>query len=128
MVGILVDANNLIYIRRDGANNQIRMSYEAGGVLLTDATAPLANLDFATYGMTWDISAGVTGEVHYYIDGVTVGGDVALGTWVGDLSNAAVVIGAASTVPASVWSGNEGPVLLYNTVKTPAEIAYLSTV
>ena len=127
IIHVGVDANNNIYIRRDGANNQIRMSYTAGGVLLTDATVPLTNLDFAMYGITWDIAAGATGEIHYYIRGITVGGDIGMGTWLGDLSNTEVVIGASSTVPADVWSGNIGPVLLFNEAKTPAEMAYLST-
>ena len=124
-----VDAANYIYIRRTVNNNEIQFRNTAGGVLNLQATGGLANLDFALYGMTWDISAGATGEVRYYIRGAPTGAvDVGLGTWVGDLNPGLTVLGASTTVPVDVWSGNIGPALLYNTVKTPAEMLYLSTV
>ena len=126
MVRVQVDGTNFLEMRTDGAGN-IAWRYDAGGVTEFNQ-APVADLAFVVYGMTWDISAGATGEVRYYIRGVPNGGvDVALGTWVGDLAAANVVIGAASTVPANVWSGNIGPALLYNEAKTPAEMLYLST-
>ena len=80
-------------------------------------------------GIAWDISAGATGELMLYYNGVQAGAtQVGLGTWVGDLLNIRTTLGATSTVPIGVHSGNIGPVLLYNEAKTPAEIAYLSTV
>lgn len=123
-----VGANNYITFNKSNVPNTIGFSYSADGVLLSQTTGGLFNTDFAFYSITWDMSAGATGEVRYFIDGIPSGAmDVGLGTWLGDLLNTAVVLGALSTVPASVWSGNIGPVLLYNEAKTPAEIAYLST-
>ena len=129
MVRIYVDANNFIYIRKETINNQITFSYEAAGVAEAQATAGLTNVDFATYGMTWDISAGASGEVHWYIRGVPSGIlDVGLGTWVGDLGALTTIVGADDTTPAAVWHGNIGPELVFSEVKTPAEMLYLSTV
>ena len=119
-------AQNRIYIARTANNNQVAFSYEAGNIQESQATGGLANIDFASYGITWDISAGATGEVMYYIDGVATGAtDVALGTWVGNLAAASAVIGALSTVPTQVWSGSIGPVALWNKALTPAQMAYL---
>ena len=64
----------------------------------------------------------------YYIDGLQSGvTDTGIGTWVGDLSITETVVGAISTGPANVWSGNIGPALLYNEAKSPAEMLYLAT-
>jgi len=78
--------------------------------------------------MTWDMSAGATGEARFYIDGVPSGPVVVgLGTWVENLGATTVVIGAASTVPASVWSGNIGPVPVWSAALSPDEMRYLGT-
>lgn len=126
MVRIAVGANNYVGIGRTVANNTIGFDYAADGTAEVQATGALTNVDFAIYGMTWDISAGADGEVRYYIDGVASGAmDTALGTWIGDLSNTDVVIGAASTVPAAVWSGDIGPVALWSDALSPDEMRYL---
>lgn len=121
-----VGPNNYIDIAKTAPNNTVQFLYVAGGVIEQQATAGLANIDFAYYGITWDISAGATGEVMYYIDGVASGAtDVALGTWVGNLLNTDTVIGAGTTVPASVWSGNIGPVPTWSDALSPDEMRYL---
>jgi len=126
LIAIDVDPNNYLFIRKAAAANSIAFAYEAGGVTEGQTTAALANVDFAIYGMTWDMSAGADGEVRYYIDGVASGAmDTALGTWVGDLAATGVVIGAASTVPALVWSGNIGPVPIWSAALSPDEMRYL---
>ena len=128
IIQVGADGSNYLFIRKTVANNGIQFHYRAGGILEEQTIAGLDNIDFATYGMTWDIAAGAIGEVRYYIQGVPVGAvDVGLGTWVGDLLNTGVVLGASSTVPASVWSGNIGPAPFYNICKSPTEMAYLMT-
>ena len=125
---ISANVNNRALIFRSNVANTIGFTYVAGGVTVTQATAGLANLDFAIYGMTWDISAGATGEVMYYIDGVASGAtDVGLGTWLGDLLNTQTVIGASSTAPVSVWHGDIGPVPVWSAALTPDEMRYLGT-
>ncbi len=75
--------------------------------------------------MTWE----TPGATRAFIDGVQVGGDRAIiGTWIGDLDNTLNTIGAGSTVPANVWSGNIGPVALWNKALAADQIAYLSKV
>ena len=123
-----VDANNFITIRRIAAAGSIEFVYDSGGVHLSQVTAGLDSVVFDYYGITWDISAGATGEVMYYINGVASGAtDVGLGTWLGDLAAANAVIGAESTVPAWEWSGNIGPVPLWSDALSPDEMRYLGT-
>jgi len=126
LVYLLTGATTRIILYRDTANNAFTFFYQANGVTESQTTAGLTNIDFVTYGMTWDIAAGATGEVRYYIDGVPSGPtDVGLGTWIGDLDNTQTVIGAGSTIPGNVWSGLIGPVPIFNEAKSPAEMKYL---
>lgn len=119
-----VDAANVVSIGRVAANNTIQFQYSSGGVLLLQTTGGLVNLDFAFYGMTWDIAAGATGEVRYYIGGVPSGAtDIGLGTWVGDLNVGLTRIGAIGG--GSFWSGSIGPVPAWSTALTPAAMAYV---
>ena len=129
LLTIGVDGNNRILLFKSNVNNNFQFTYSAGGTTETQGTAALSNLDYACYAITWSKSALPTGEVRYYIAGVPSGAmDTGLGVWVGNLAANTAVIGAASTGPAAVWSGGVAPALLYNTAKTPAEIAYLSEV
>ena len=126
LIQVGADGSNYSFIRKTVANNGIQFHYRAGGILEEQTIAGLTTLDFASYGMTWDIAAGAIGEVRYYIQGVPVGAvDVGLGTWVGDLLNTGVVLGASSTVPASVWSGNIAPAPVWSAALTPDEMRYL---
>jgi len=128
LVRILVDVDNTIVLRKSNADNTFDFIYEAGNVNEVQSTAGLANVDFATYGITWDISAGATGEVMYYISGVASGAtDVGLGTWLGDLAAVTTVVGAESTTPAQPWSGNIGPVAVWSAALSPDEMRYLGT-
>jgi hypothetical protein len=117
-----------IRVHKAAANNTMTFRYEAGSVVETQVTGGLANVDFATYGITWDISAGATGEVRYYIRGAAVGAtDTGLGTWAGDLNPIVAVIGATNTTPGSVWSGSIGPVPIWSEALSPDEMRYLGT-
>lgn len=125
---ISVDVDNFIRLYKPAAANTMSWDYEAANIRESQATAGLANLDFAFYGITWDISAGASGEVRYYIDGVASGAiDTALGTWVGDVSNVLMVIGGSNTVPSNVWSGNIGPVPVWSEALSPDEMRYFGT-
>ena len=54
-------------------------------------------------------------------------GQHGLGTFIGDLSAAQCVIGAANTVPQLIWSGNIGPVALWSEALSADEMRYLGT-
>ena len=121
-------ADHLLAIYRSAINNQMVVRYLSGGVSRQILINGLTTIDPVFYGITWDISAGATGEVLVYYAGIQSGITlVGLGTWGKDLTNATTVVGAVSTVPAQVWLGNIGPALIYNEAKSPAEMAYLST-
>ena len=129
MVRLYANASNSVSLNKSGANNTVTFSYEAGNIIESVVLAPHSPIVPTFYGITWDIAAGVAGEVMAYLDGLQTGlTQTIAGTWADNLAVTVTTIGAASTVPASVWSGNIGPALLYNTVKTPAEMLYLSTV
>ncbi len=124
---VYVDGNNYVSIARNTANNRMDLFYKAGGVAEASFIGGLTTTDFMSLGQTWDVAAGVNGEQRIYLGGVQQGVTATLlGVWVGNPGRA--VIGASSVVPANIWSGNIGPVLLYNEAKTPAEMLYLSTV
>lgn len=73
--------------------------------------------------ITWSVAAD---EVIMYKDGIQQGAIFnGLGAWVG--VPAIYIIGAASTVPTNVWSGNIGPCALWTTALSPDAIGYLST-
>lgn len=123
-----VDGNNYFNIKKDTANNSIGFGYTAGGVVVAQVTGGLANLDFAFYGITWDISAGATGEVRYYIRGVPSGAmDIGLGTWEGDLLNTSTTVGAGTIVGGNEWLGDIGPVAVWSTALPPDAMRYLGT-
>jgi len=121
-------AGNYVFIRSGVGNNLLEFRYSAGAVAETVNRAATAELGFMVLGITWDISAGATGQVIAYYQGVQVGAiQTALGTWIGDIQAVQCIVGGYSTVPQLIWSGNIGPVLTFNEAKSPAEMLYLST-
>lgn len=119
-----VTGTSFVIMEKTAGANRFDFRYNAGGVAKLVTLAPYTNLNYFVAGITWDISAGATGEVLAFVDGLQTGiTQVGLGTWEGDLSNVATVLGARSTVPANVWSGNESIVSLWNTTLTPAQMA-----
>lgn len=124
-VFLRADASNQVYVRFTGAN-AVWVQHAAGGVALTAGSGALATTDFFSIGATWSTALD---EFRLFIDGVQDGATQnGLGTWVGNLAAAATVVGASNTVPASVFSGNLGPVALWNKALTPDQVAHLSKV
>ncbi|MCK4788393.1 MAG: hypothetical protein KAV87_31930 [Desulfobacteraceae bacterium] len=117
-----------VIIRKSNVNNRLDWGYAAGGVGNWFNEPAINPINFMLLGITWDISAGATGQVLAFRNGLQTGATaVNLGTWNNNLTGTSCVIGANSTVPVNVWSGNIGPDLLFNEAKTPAEMLYLST-
>lgn len=125
IVNLRVNAGNNLFIRRNGANNnRIRWRYEAGGIARTvDLTGP-NHTDWFFVALTWSASAGATGEVRAYYNGVQTGAiQVALGAWAGNLAAGNTVIGAYSTAPANVWHGYIAHCAVWNRALTPQELS-----
>lgn len=112
-----VDGNNRIWIQKDNANNAMEYWYKAGGVSETLAVPGLTTTDWMCLGITWSKSANI---VSYYYNGLPVGTDGTLGVWAGNLGATVTVIGAKSTVPATVWHGYLNHFVAYGRALTPA--------
>ena len=123
---LYVGGDSSFHIQRTAANNTIRFFYKAGGITVEQITGGITSVNFVPYAMTWDISAGATGEVRYYIDGVASGAtDTGLGTWAGNLNPGATCVGASTTGPTDIWSGNVAPVSVWSAALSPDEMRYL---
>ena len=99
-------------IHRLPANNSIAYTYVAGGVVKATNLGALTTVYFMWLGITWDISAGVTGEMRAYYGGVQTGATAAnLGTWIGNMAADRVNIGVSDNAPVTQpWHGDIGPV------------------
>ncbi len=113
------DGNNRILIGRKTTNNQLEGFFQSGGINKSVNIATTTT-NWFLLGLTWDI---VADAMIVYFNGVKQGStQTGLGTWVGNLNSARVVIGADSTVPASIMSGNLAVAYLSRRVLTQAEI------
>jgi len=121
------DTNNTIVLTRTSGNNQLACYYKAGGTELSNITSAIGGTTgWFSLGLTWSATGNV---VQYYLNGATAGSnDTGLGTWAGSPASTLCVIGADSTVPSSVFSGDIGHVALWNTPLTAAQIASISRV
>lgn len=123
------DADNHTDVQKAGANNRIRMEYEANTILESQNNNGLVTVDWMQFLVTWSKSAGVDGEVKYYQDGVQSGAtDTALGVWAGVLAIQTTVIGASTTAPVNPWHGWLAHCAIYGRALTPAEVADLAVI
>jgi hypothetical protein len=126
LVRLRVDANNDFLIQKPAANNTIQWFYTAGGTVKLSSSNTFSGLTnflclCATVSKTND-------AFKFYSQGIQLGSALTgLGSWTGSLTSNVCVFGAGSTVPAQVWSGSIGPVLLLNRAATAAEIAAASS-
>ena len=128
-VRLQVDGNNFAKISKAAAANSINWQYKAGGVLEQHANGGYNSTDWFQVGMTWDVNAGMTGEVRYYYGGAQVGATaVGLGVWAGALNNVTTLIGASAIPAANVFSGCLGHCALFDRALTQPAIADLATI
>jgi len=120
-----VDGNNQLYIARTVANNTLNFGYLAGGVGDSVTWLSGALTRWMWLGFTWTKSGE---RVTAYESGAIVGTSATLGVWAGSLSTSNAVIGATNITPSNVWSGYIGPLLLWNTALSPAQMAWLRRV
>lgn len=122
LIVINSSSNNQLLLTKNATSNQLL------GLLTFDGISKGVNITSTTtnwflLAMTWDKS---TNELKVFLDGVQQGTtQTGLGTWSGNLSSTSNVIGAGSTTPSLIWSGNIAHVALWNTALTPTEIAAL---
>lgn len=119
------DGNNLMRLTVGAANNQIGYAYTAGGTSESQSTGGLSMTGWYQRVITWSLSAGANGEVHYYRDGAADGAaDTALGAFVGPLVLA--VIGAFNVVPGNPWHGWLAHCAIWDRPLTASEIVDLA--
>jgi len=116
-----VNGNNTIQMRRPAANNQLRFTYTAGGVLLTNTVASTTT-DWFSIAMSWSATAD---EVVMYFNGASFSTLNGLGVWAGLLNVNSVVIGAANLVPAQPWHGYIAHGAIWDQALTPLAIESL---
>lgn len=98
------NATNYILLTKSNTNNRFQFLYFAGATLEIVNLNGLVTTDWFSVGMSWDKTAGASGEVKAIWNGAQTGAtQTGLGVWAGALTKA--LIGAETTVPVSVWDG-----------------------
>ncbi len=116
------DASNQIYIRKQTTSNQLTFDYSSSGTnkTITNTSAPTGWFQVA---FTWSKS---TDQVIAYMNGVQTGTtQTGMGTWAGNLSTTASILGAASTAANVPWNGMMNDVHLYSRALDASEISAL---
>jgi hypothetical protein len=119
-----VDSNNRIQLQRSTVNGALSFLYAAGGVSLQRDVTSLSLTTWMAICLTWSKSGDAAIA---YLNGAQQGATLTgLGTWAGNLASTLTCVGAASTVPAYVWSGPEAHWALWNAALTPTQVARLA--
>ena len=118
---ILADGSNYLYVRKFSGNNTVQVYYTAGATAKSVSVGSQSSILNRLYTVTWDKSAGASGEVKFYINGAQAGAtQTGLGVWAG--SPATSIVGATNTAPAQVTDGLLAHAYLRNRAETPAEV------
>lgn len=116
-----VDASNQLGLRRLTSQDGLGVFYTAGGTAKSVTLNTLGEVNWLHVALTASKSAD---QVKGYLRGVQVLSTLTgLGTWAGLIASTTTVIGAASTVPATVWHGRIAHLALWNVALTAGEIA-----
>lgn len=121
-------ANNQLHLRKDDNNNRLTALYEAGNIIVS-RNITTNTLDWFHFAMTWSKSAGATGEVRVYFNGVQEGAMLTgLGIWAGNLAADLTNVGCRDNAPLDrPWYGYIAHAAVLDTPLTPDEIAWLAT-
>lgn len=123
IVVLQADVNN--YIQIDLTNTgTVRFLHNRQGNISVVTTAALSGPAFRFFMMTWSKSTGI-GELRGYLDDIADSENpvsIATGTFTGTPAATTTVIGAASTVPATVWPGKIAPVGVLNRKASDSEV------
>ena len=124
VIRLAADANNQIQIWKSSTAGKMYFAYESAGNNKLVAFEDLTTMDWFSVGMMWDKL--VNDEVRMFLNGVDTDGGVDLDDWTGALTAATTVIGASENDGSDCWDGGLGIVAIYNTIKSDAEMLYLS--
>lgn len=125
IVNIEVDTSNLIRIRYTPFTNGIVWQYTASGVAKS-VTFVATLAIFHCFALTCSKSAGASGELKAYFDGVQVGTtQTALGTFVGVPALTTTVLGAGNTAAQMGWVGGIAHAELYNVALSATTVPML---
>lgn len=123
LMGLRVDANNQVNLSRSATSNTLLCQYLAGATSKTVSIGSQSSTDWLHLAMTWSKSAD---QMKVYFQGVQTGAtQTGLGTWAGTFNSTRANIGADSTVPATVWSGNLAHAAIWTRALSAGEIAEL---
>ena len=124
VINLTADAQNQIQIWKSSTAGRFYFRHEAGGDSKLMAVNGMTTLDWFCVGMMWDLHTN--DEVRIFMDGVDTDGGVGLGGWEGNLDSNLTVIGASENDGSDCWDGGIGITAVYNTIKSDAEMLYLS--
>jgi len=129
MITIAADANNFARVNRRTAANEIQFSRSGAGTNETVNVAGLSTTSWFHIALTWSEAAGADGQLKAYYNGSQTGAtQTALGTFANSPFTTTTVVGAATTVPAAVWSGWLAHAAVWTTPLTATQILALATV
>jgi len=98
---ISVDGTTTAAIGRDGTNNSLSGSYNAGGVSRS-RNVTTSTLDWFHAAITWSDTAD---QFIFYFNGAAVGAPQTVGTWVGDPASNRCGIGCRIPYTVDLWTG-----------------------
>lgn len=119
-----VDANNYFYVRKSSTNNRITISRTGSGSALNVNVNSLSYTDWFSLGLSWDVNAGVDGEMKVFVQGAQSGStSTGLGAFVGSLSSALTLVGSANkaALPLKGWIAY--PAVNFGSAWTPTQFA-----
>ncbi len=121
------DSNNRVQLARSVTNNNLIITYVAGGTATTVSNSGFAaDTNWIHMAVTWSKAAD---QLKLYKNGAQLGTtQTGLGVFVGALNATAVFLGAASNTPTNVWNGFEAHAAVWNTPLSAAQIATLAVV
>ncbi len=122
-----VNGSNLLYARKQAANNQLAFVYIAGGVAKTIAPTIPTPATWIHLVIAWSKSADV---VLAYINGALVSAppQTGLGVWAGTLLNTRTILGNSTTSASQACNACGAHAFVTSAAPTPATIAQLAQV
>ncbi len=121
IIGLSDGSNNFVVLRKSTISNTLIFNYGAAGTVSAVSAGSISSTGWMQVAITWSKSSD---QVKAYINGAQTGStQTGLGTWSGNFSNSATIIGASSTGGANPWSGMINDVRLYTRALSASEIA-----
>lgn len=126
----LANGNNQVNMNKDNTNDRVVAAYYANAVYKTVAeSSGQSTTAWRWYCMTWDINAGVDGEMKFYINNSQIGStQTALGVFTGNLVTAGAALGATDNVGSGGWLGYLSEQILFDRAISSADRAAIYAV